>query len=392
MKKICTDYLFGPNGNWIKDGALILDDEGKILSVIEDGTYDKSPFEYYPGILVPGFINAHCHLELSHMKAKAPTGTGLIPFLKTVVQQRDISQEEILEAIQKADEEMYTNGIVAVGDISNKTDTIKTKENSKIQYYTFIEAFDFMQDQLADNFFNQYKEVYESYGALKKSFVPHAPYSVSSSLFHKINEMNNSNSVLSIHNQEIEDEDLLFESKGGGFPEFFGSFGFSYDAFQPMGKKSIYYAMQYLPPDNHVLFVHNTMTKKAEVESALKWNKQSFFVTCPNANLYIENRLPDYSQFMTASDKICIGTDSLTSNWQLSIFDEIKTILKYQSQIKLHEALKWATINGACALKLDKDFGSFEIGKRPGVNWVQGVQMIGGALTITEKSISKKIM
>ena len=65
-----------------------------------------------------------------------------------------------------------------------------------------------------------------------------------------------------------------------------------------------------------------------------------------------------------------IGTDSLTSNWQLSVWEEIKTIRRYASYVSLDELVTWACYNGACALGFDEDLGSFEVGKSPGVNLV----------------------
>ena len=62
-----------------------------------------------------------------------------------------------------------------------------------------------------------------------------------------------------------------------------------------------------------------------------------------------------------------MGTDSLASNWSLSILDEIKTIRKYFPQVLLEEMLRWATVNGAMALNMQDDLGSFEKGKKPGV-------------------------
>ncbi|HQV66448.1 MAG TPA: amidohydrolase family protein, partial [Saprospiraceae bacterium] len=99
---------------------------------------------------------------------------------------------------------------------------------------------------------------------------------------------------------------------------------------------------------------------------------QIFWATCPNANLYIENKLPDYQIFRDADAKVTIGTDSLTSNWQLSIWEEIKTIRKYQSYIPLEELLTWATINGAEALSYEDRLGSFEVGKTPGILHISG--------------------
>ncbi|HUR31557.1 MAG TPA: amidohydrolase family protein, partial [Saprospiraceae bacterium] len=88
---------------------------------------------------------------------------------------------------------------------------------------------------------------------------------------------------------------------------------------------------------------------------------------CPNANLYIENRLPRYASFIEADARMTIGTDSLTSNWQLSVLEEIKTIAKYQSIIPFDMLLQWATWNGAKALGKDDLFGSLEKGKSPGL-------------------------
>jgi len=146
MRKISADYLFPVSSDPIKNGVILLDDEGAILKLDSRENHEPSSLEIFQGVIVPGFINTHCHLELSHMKGVAPTGTGLLPFLQTVVNFRDVVEEDIFAAIEKGDREMFEAGIVAVGDISNKTDTAATKEKSAIRYYTFVEMFDFLQD------------------------------------------------------------------------------------------------------------------------------------------------------------------------------------------------------------------------------------------------------
>ena len=314
------------------------------------------------------------------MKGKVDTGTGLLPFLQQVVQFRDIPQEEIDAAIVQADAEMHENGIVAVGDISNKLDTAATKDNSPISYYTFVEMFDFLQEGNAGQTYSDYAEVLEGQSDRhenRKSAVPHAPYTVSRELFRLIRQTNPDDATISIHNQETAHEDHFFLTKEGGFLDFYERFGFKLDDFKASGQRSIHYALANMNPNNRVLFVHNTMTGVEDIRAAMDWGDRVYWATCPNANLYIENRLPHYQNWLDTKAKLTIGTDSLTSNWQLSVLEEMKTISRYQSYVPLETLLRWATLNGAEALGFHDRLGSLEPGKQPGLVRLTGLAQNG---------------
>ncbi len=404
IRKITADWVFTAAGEPLPQGVVVMDGEGRVLEVGKRADFDEAALEVYRGALMPGFVNAHCHLELSHMKGVVDTGSTLLPFLQSVVSMRDFPQEEIDEAIRRADEEMQQAGIVAVGDISNKTDTARVKRNSPIRYYTFVELFDFMQDDRADAVFDSGKKVFDAQpgkGKDRKSFVPHAPYTVSPRLFALIRKHTKPGSSVSMHNQETPHEDALFRDLSGDFPDFFKAFGVEVpllapfdrpdalprklkaapfdrpDALPPklkaapFGKSSPHYLMHHWPePDARFLLVHNTCTGEEDIRAVQAWNPETYWVSCPNANLYIENRLPRYSFFLEAGAKLALGTDSLTSNWQLSILEEMKTIARYQSFIPLATLVEWACLNGARALGFEDELGSLEPGKKPGLNLV----------------------
>lgn len=370
IKKITADRIYTGTSGPLHHKVITVDQEGTILQIDELSNHDASGVQHFSGAIVPGFINTHCHLELSHMKGRANTGTGLVPFLKTVVNFRDISMEEILDAIDQADAEMWNGGVMAVGDISNKADTAARKNQSKIQYYTFVEFFDFLQEEGAENWFNNFKPAYDQQSdsnGNRKSAVPHAPYTVSRNLFQKINALNAPGNTVSIHNQETPGENALFLNKTGSFLDFYEGFGFPLDQFTPNGKPSIYYALENMDPNCRTLFVHNTESTPEDIRAAQAWSNNIYWATCPNANLYIENRLPNYQYFLDTEAKVTIGTDSLTSNWQLSILEEMKTIARFQSYVPFQTLLRWATINGAEALGFDDQLGSIEVGKKPGL-------------------------
>lgn len=393
MIKITAQKIFVGNGDVYEDKVLLLHKDGRVIGIEPTSEHEHTTIRHLDGYIIPGMINAHCHLELSHMKGKVDTGTGLIPFITNVVQHRDIPQEQIDDAIRAGDREMYDSGIVAVGDICNQLDTKKIKDKSEIDYYSFVEMFDFLDDNdTAQATFDSYKAVYEGQsraGNNKVSAVPHAPYSVSPGLFRLINTLNGPKDTVSIHNQEMVAENLLFENKTGELLDFYQSFGMSLDGFAALGVPSIAYALDHMDHKCKTIFVHNTLTNSDNMRLAHQHMDMVYWATCPNANLYIENKLPDYAAFQSQGAKMTIGTDSLTSNWQLSVWEEIKTLRKYKSYLPLSELVQWATLHGAEALGYEDRLGSFEEGKCPGVVHISGVDIESGDVGA---SVAKRVL
>ena len=391
LRKIRATWLQPISSPLIKDGLIILDQTGRIQALGPASNFDCSDAENYDGMLLPAFVNAHCHLELSHLKGAVPTGTGLLSFIKGVVSQRaNHTEAQIQQAIEQADAQMWERGIQAVGDISNQTDSFAVKASSKLCYYTFVECFDFWQGHQAGAAFEQYYKVWQAHPQgerLRASLVPHAPYSVSPQLFEALDtwaKAQNGPLSLSIHNQETLAENALFLNKTGGFLPFYQEFNMGLDDFKAKGTTAIHYPLEYWTKGNRYLFVHNTLTTQADIRAAQAWSERVYWVSCPNANLYIENRLPDYRHFVETSAKVCLGTDSLTSNWQLCILEEIKTILRYQSYLPQDLLLRWATLNGAEALGWEAELGSLDLGKQSGLILLQGLGAQGQIVAETQ--------
>lgn len=370
MRYIQANLIYTLSGQPVENGIIAVNLSGEIVQVYTDkNLIEKSVIEKYDGAICPGFINTHCHLELSHMQGKIPEKTTLPGFITSLQSQRKASHEEIQAAIAKADEEMWINGIVAVGDICNSADTIPQKRISKIFYHSFIELFGF-NHAFADEVFNRALKLSEKFNALSYSIVPHAPYSVSKTLFEKIKSyLPNINKTLTIHNQETVSENELYKSKTGALAKMLEQFKIDIKSWKNTGLNSLPSVIDFLPQANPLILVHNTFTDETDIDVATSKHKNLYWCLCPNANLYIENRLPDVNLFRKRKLKITLGTDSLASNHQLSIWQEIKTLQKYFPEIELNELLTWACKNGAEALQLPQ-FGTIEKGKRPGLNLI----------------------
>ena len=368
--------------------VLITQKDGTIEALvgIEEAGEDIQSFE---GIISPGFVNAHCHLELSHMKGMIAAHSGLQEFVKQIVGLRKVEDGIIQKAISSAEDEMYNNGIVAVGDICNTLDTLTIKQKHKLAYYSFVELYD-LDPTRADDKINTGLKMQEAFeqNCVRASLVPHAPYSVSFNLWKLLSNYFGAHTI-TMHNQETSDENEFFEKKTGSFLGMYERTKVSLDFFEATGLSSLQSVLPYFKKAARSILVHNSFTSKEDIHAVQKQMPNSFWCLCPNANQYIEKTMPPIELLRANGAEIVIGTDSYASNWSLNILDELKTIQKYNPSIPLSEMLGWATMNGARALQMEAGLGSFEKGKKPGVVLIEGIHSNG---QLDSTSNSKRII
>ncbi len=386
MIRISANYVFTLTGKPLKYGIIELNEQGVIQNIIDTGGImtETRNLLYYSGILVPGFINTHCHLELSHLRGAIEKGGGLPNFVGKIVDNRNtFSDEKQIKAAQTADAMMYASGISAVADICNTSLSFGVKEKSKLHYHNLVEVFGIVE-LFAEHNFNKAKIVYDDAAEYisnrkpsdKATVVPHAPYSTSVSLLKKCFEFSEtSGQCSSIHNQETESEDEFFRTKTGALYEALSARGVPFDSFEPTGKSSLQSMLPLLPEKSATLLVHNTFTTAEDVVAVNNSGKNVYFTLCPNANWYIENRLPNLNQLLKYTNKFTIGTDSYASNASLSVLEEMKTLQHNFPEINFETLLEFACKNGAEALGIAKQFGTFEIGKSPGVVLIENFDL-----------------
>ena len=365
-QSLFTGHTMIDGGNTV----VVTTQDGTIVDVINASEAGED-CKFLDGILSPGFINAHCHLELSHLKGAIPTETGLSEFVKQIVPKRAAAQEVIDTAIEAAETEMFENGIVAVGDICNTADTIAAKTKGKLAYYNFIEIYGLdpllaaqkMEDGIAlqNEFINN---------GLKAVVVPHAPYSVPASLLQLLAAAYGSHTV-SMHNQETKAENDFFENKIGAFVDMYARVGVDLDFFIPTKTTSLQSVLPYLKDAAKTIWVHNSFTSVSDIGAVQATNTDAYWCLCPSANQYIENTMPPVQLLRKQHANMIVGTDSYASNWSLNMLDELKKIQRHHPEIPLAEMLTWITSNGARALQMENTLGSIEKGKKPGLVFIE---------------------
>ena len=376
MRFLTSDIIYTAISSPLKNGVVIVNDDSSIADVlskeqfaIHESVSDKT--EKFSGSLCPGFINSHCHLELSNLRGVLDEKKGMSGFIRQLIKNRFPFEDDIMEqSFLDAETEMINNGIVAVGDISNFQHTLKIKRAGRLYYHTYVELTGlspYDAGKVIDKG-NLLTAEFKNVPFGNSSLSPHAPYSVSPKLFTLLKEhCYVDDEPYTIHMQESKDEIDFIYNKSGALADLFTDLGFDYTGLPIYNASPIKSILPQLPDCSRLMMVHNTYVTKEEIQWANVLRKNSYWCFCPNANLFIEDRLPDITAFLYDNSRLLIGTDSLASNHSLNILDEINVIQKHFPAIPFHEILQWATINGAVFLGIEKQFGSLEKGKKPGI-------------------------
>ncbi len=346
------------------------------LTQVPDGTaLDAMPgTEYHNGILIPGMVNAHNHLELSFFVGHIPQHTGLVDFIKYVVGNRlDTPREEQERRAIEEDIFMWNEGVQGVGDISNDTTSFPAKKKAmdehRTRYHTYAEFFGLPSDADAQAKYEHDTQNVAVGRAMGLRITPsqHSTYLMSDKLF----RMAAGSPRVSIHFMETPSELGLFRRQGGMY-DFIIESGMGEPDFLQYGSHPDR-LIKSLPRDIPMLLVHNTQAKEEDFRKILDYFTDVTFVLCPRSNYYIESAYPPAETLYKLGARTAIGTDSLSSNTSLSMIEEVKWLAKNNPSIPLETLLQWATENGAEGIGYADDIGSFTPGKHPGAVLVTGV-------------------
>jgi len=380
MQYLSADCIIPVEGKPCYNSVLTIEDDGTIKAIYarDELSYPLNEIVHYNGILCPGFVNTHCHLELSWAEGLISEGKGLDHFVWQLERERKTaSRLYILEAIENAAHEMEQSGIIATADIANGNSTLDFKSKRRHYFHTFVEIYG-SNPAYATAIFDKAIKLKKQFAAQtvfgKASIVPHATYSLSDELFGLIAHEGKEN-LLSIHHQENNDENHFFKDGSGAIAARRKAFNPDLPKYTGTGKRPMESIAKYFDQNGKLLLVHNTVSEQQDIDFVNTYFSRVYWCFCPNANLYIEKRLPNINLFRTNNCKITLGTDSMASNHQLSIFEEIKTIQNHHPTIQLTELLRWGTLNGAEFIGMQQKLGSFEQGKSPGVVLIENIDL-----------------
>ena len=347
------------------------------------------------GAIVPGFVNAHCHVELSHLKDKFRKGTGMAGFIDQINELRDwASRERKIELTKYWMDKMWEDGVAAMADISNDDSSFQVKKSHPMYTRTFLEVFGTEPSQcreVMDSVTDLWAQANEL--GLDAAPTPHSCYTMSPRLLSEAAAAGLSSGFLSYHSQESQEEEQYIKSNTGAMYHNRIKAGMTVP--EATGKSSLRYFIDRLrcakpsPYDEHILLVHNVCLNQDDIDAALEVMKNVYWAICPLSNLFIHNALPPVKLMRRNNLRITVGTDSLSSNEDLDMVKELYCIQSNFPQVPLTELFSWACLNGARFLGKEDVLGSIKVGKKPSLVFVSALDADG---RLTSESRSRRIV
>ena len=391
MKRITAEYIYTLASEPIRNGFVEYEEDGTITAVgqCEDGE------EVMSGAIVPGFVNAHCHVELSHLHKKFRKGTGMAGFIDQINELRDWAGREVKQQlVQEWMDKMWNDGVSAMADISNDDSSFDIKKSHKMYTRTFLEVFG-SEPEMCEGVMNDVtalKAVADEAG-IDAAPTPHSCYTMSPQLLSASAAAGLESGYLSYHSQESQEEEDLLISGSGAMYENRKRSGMSTPPVT--GESSLKYFLDRLadvkpaPYDENILLVHNVCLQQSDIDAVKQTMNNAYFAICPLSNIFIHNALPPIDLMRKNGLAIALGTDSLSSNDDLDVMKELVCLHENFPQVPMNELFTWASRNGARFLGKDNVLGSIAAGKCPGIVHVSALDENG---CITAESRSRRII
>ncbi len=322
-------------------------------------------------VILPALVNAHTHLELSHLREGIPASARFLDWIRAVMERRrhqtNTRDPEVLAAARDAIRQARASGTGLLGEVTNTLVTMPLLRDERMPAQVFFELIGFDEPHP----WARVAAARERIGApglqgddIRVALAAHAPYSVSPALFAAIRADLDAHPppVSSVHLAESSEEVELLHTGTGGWRTILEELGVWTGEWRPPGMSPVQYLSAVGFLDRSVLAVHGVQLEGDDLSrlSALGVT----LVSCPRSNRYVGVGCPPLEAFYAMDVDVAFGTDSLASVNDMNLFAELAEARRIAPRVPARRLLESATLVAARALGFERDFGCIEAGKR----------------------------
>ena len=357
-------------GPVLENGAAVAVADGRIIAVGPAAKICRdfpraAVIDHGEGALLPALVNAHCHLEFSTLRGWIPPQPDLPSWLTAAVDAfAGLFQTEIDQGVEKGLVELLHFGVGLVAEVSNTGLSLPLLTQSSLDFHYFFECLGFHLTQPGP-----LETDFDIFGTglardlANFSAAAHAPYSVSEALFDRVNQWNRRyGRPNAVHLAESLEEVGFLQRGDGFFQGLLQKLGRWRTDYQPPALTPAAYLdrLGFLGADT--LAPHGIWLDRHDREILAR--RQTWVVLCPRSNRHTGAGFPNLPELRQSGVRLALGTDSLASNHDFNLFQEILLLFEHYPDVPIPELLALATINGARSLGRENDFGSLAPGKK----------------------------
>jgi len=359
VRILSADWVVPVEGSPIRDGAVAIDDDGRIVSVGPAGEIEAG--ERFPdAVIFPGFVNAHTHLEYA---TYAGFGDGLSfgPWIALHVERKGRIGFEEMESIARLGAvECLRSGITTVGDCSFSGAAATACDALGLRAIVYLEVFGQVASVLSERFERLRELVSHALSdRVLLGISPHAPYTCTLELYRACAELGLPTAT---HLAESDAETEFLKTGKGSWQAFADML------VPPLGKTGIRALADAGLLGPRLLAAHCVQADAEEIE--LLAANDVAVAHCPRSNGYLGCGVAPLHALREAGVRVSIATDSPASTPSFDMFDEMRAAIvgarareRRPDALSTSDALELATLGGARALGLDAEIGSLAPGK-----------------------------
>jgi len=366
LKILTASWVLTLSGRPLRDGRVAVEN-GRIVWVggpFDSGAPPGPQWDLGPGVLLPGLVNAHCHLELSHFSTLARGPRSFVPWVESLVTARSKESPEGLQlSTRAAVQELERSGTVAVGDVSNLLAHLDLLAAASFDAVVFYELLGWDPAHAtsilgaAEARINRLPKELAAKG-VRVCLAAHAPHSVSQRLLEGLVARGG---PAAIHLAESQAEGRFLADGQGEWRDFLERRGLGHVAFAGVRASPVRY-LESLGALSPGLLAAHCVNVDAEDQAVLSRNGVRVAI-CPRSNVNLGVGLPPVPALLKAGIRLCLGTDSAASAGSLNLIEDLVLLHREFPMLEPEALIRMATISGAEALGL-RDLGMIVPGKR----------------------------